>query len=132
MSNVRHKSLLIGINYTGSQHQLKGCHSDVQNMAEFLSYRGYDSSPRNQVIMRDDLGDAYYPSGHNMLAAMDWLVSEPGTCNFLHYSGHGGQVPSDDYRASPCLRVRLGRRLAKAKRCRCQPQHLSFVQDHEV
>ena len=23
---------------------------------------------------------------------MDWLVSEPGTCNFLHYSGHGGQV----------------------------------------
>ena len=23
---------------------------------------------------------------------MDWLVSEPGTINFLHYSGHGGQV----------------------------------------
>jgi hypothetical protein len=23
---------------------------------------------------------------------MDWLVCEPGTCNFLHYSGHGGQV----------------------------------------
>jgi len=29
---------------------------------------------------------------HNILAAIDWLVSEPGTCNFLHYSGHGGQV----------------------------------------
>ena len=93
MSNVRHKSLLIGINYTGSEHELKGCHSDVENMAEFLSYRGYDSSPRNQVIMRDDMSAAYYPSGHNILAAMDWLVSEPGTCNFLHYSGHGGQVP---------------------------------------
>jgi len=25
-------------------------------------------------------------------AAIDWLVAEPGTCNFLHYSGHGGQV----------------------------------------
>jgi hypothetical protein len=25
-------------------------------------------------------------------AAIDWLVGEPGTCNFLHYSGHGGQV----------------------------------------
>lgn len=24
---------------------------------------------------------------------MDWLVCEPGTCNFLHYSGHGSQVP---------------------------------------
>ncbi|RQM04952.1 hypothetical protein DH86_00004430, partial [Scytalidium sp. 3C] len=25
-------------------------------------------------------------------AAIDWLVSEPGTTNFFHYSGHGGQV----------------------------------------
>lgn len=33
---------------------------------------------------------------HNILAAMDWLVSEPGCCLFLHYSGHGGQVP-DQY-----------------------------------
>lgn len=31
---------------------------------------------------------------------MQWLVSEPGTVNFLHYSGHGGQVQADDYRAS--------------------------------
>jgi len=54
----------------------------------------------------------YYPTGHNILvpfpahspnlilevetnnpqAAIDWLVCEPGTCNFFHYSGHGGQV----------------------------------------
>jgi hypothetical protein len=27
---------------------------------------------------------------------MDWLVSEPGTLCFLHYSGHGGQVPDPD------------------------------------
>ncbi|ATY64656.1 metacaspase [Cordyceps militaris] len=89
---MRKKSLLIGINYTGSDHQLNGCHRDVENIAEFLSYRGYSSDPRSQVILRDDLGDAYYPSAHNMLAAIDWLVSEPGTCNFFHYSGHGGQV----------------------------------------
>lgn len=31
-----------------------------------------------------------------MLAAMQWLVSEPGTTNFLHYSGHGGQVADKD------------------------------------
>jgi hypothetical protein len=37
----------------------------------------------------------YYPSAHNILAAMDWLVSEPGCTCFLHYSGHGGQVPGD-------------------------------------
>lgn len=61
------KSLLIGINYTGSQHQLNGCHRDVENMAEFLSYRGFSSDPRSQVILRDDMGGMYYPSGHNML-----------------------------------------------------------------
>ena len=31
-----------------------------------------------------------------MLAAMDWLVSEPGCQCFLHYSGHGGQVRDPD------------------------------------
>jgi len=88
----RKKSLLIGINYTGSSNELRGCHQDVENVAEFLSYRGYPSDPRSQVILRDDMEEQYYPSGHNILAAIDWLVSEPGTCNFLHYSGHGGQV----------------------------------------
>lgn len=32
----RKKSLLIGINYVGSQHELEGCHQDVHNMREFL------------------------------------------------------------------------------------------------
>lgn len=31
-----------------------------------------------------------------MLAAMQWLISEPNTCNFLHYSGHGSQVRDPD------------------------------------
>ncbi|GAB7349190.1 hypothetical protein MBLNU459_g8122t1 [Dothideomycetes sp. NU459] len=89
---VRKKSLLIGINYTGSSNELKGCHRDVENVAEFISYRGYGDDPREQVILRDDRQGPYYPSGANILAAIDWLVCEPGTCNFLHYSGHGGQV----------------------------------------
>lgn len=64
---VRRKSLLIGINYTGSENELNGCHQDVENIAEFLQYRGYSNDPRSQVIMRDDMGGAYYPSGHNIL-----------------------------------------------------------------
>jgi hypothetical protein len=88
----RKKSLLIGINYTGSENELRGCHQDVANVAEFLSYRGYSYDPRSQVVLRDDMEGQYYPSGHNILAAIDWLVSEPGTTNFFHYSGHGGQV----------------------------------------
>lgn len=63
----RKKSLLIGINYTGSENALNGCHQDVMNVAEFLSYRGYSNHPQCQVILRDDLGGPYYPSGYNIL-----------------------------------------------------------------
>ncbi|CBX91287.1 hypothetical protein IAQ61_010646 [Plenodomus lingam] len=107
MSHRRKKSLLIGINYTGSAHELRGCHSDVQNMSEFLSYKGYTSSPRDRVTLTDspdvDPSSPYYPTAHNMLAAMDWLVSEPGCTLFLHYSGHGGQVKDVDCNRSTGL-----------------------------
>ncbi len=63
----RKKSLLIGINYTGTQNELHGCHQDVENVAEFLSYRGYSNDPRSQVILRDDMQGSYYPSGANVL-----------------------------------------------------------------
>lgn len=96
----RKKSLLIGINYVGSSHELKGCHSDVDNMAEFLSYRGYNNSHKDRVILTDrpevPYDSPYFPTGHNLLAAMDWLVSEPGCTLFLHYSGHGGQIADVD------------------------------------
>jgi len=94
----RRKALLIGINYFGSQHQLQGCIDDVGNMAEFLASRGYSNHPANMVVLTDaNRPDTpYWPSGHNILAAMNWLVSEPGCMCFLHYSGHGGQVPDPD------------------------------------
>lgn len=96
----RKKSLLIGINYTGSAHELKGCQSDVDNIAEFLSYRGYNNDHRDRVILSDNpavgYDSPYYPTGHNILAAMDWLVSEPSCTLFLHYSGHGGQIEDVD------------------------------------
>lgn len=92
---IRRKALLIGIDYFGSQHQLRGCINDVQNVAGFLVSRGYSSHPRDMVFLTDERRGPYYPSAYNILAAMDWLVSEPGCCLFLHYSGHGGQVPDD-------------------------------------
>jgi len=63
----RKKSLLIGINYTGSENELHGCHQDVENIAQFLSYQGYSDDPRSQVILRDDLEGNYNPTGHNIL-----------------------------------------------------------------
>ncbi|KAF2654981.1 peptidase C14 [Lophiostoma macrostomum CBS 122681] len=94
------KSLLIGINYLGTQHQLNGCHQDIDSIADFLSYRGYTNDHRSRVILSDIPGvpfnSPYYPTGHNILAAMDWLVCEPNCTLFLHYSGHGGQIDSQD------------------------------------
>ncbi|KAK1815974.1 hypothetical protein LTR12_009666 [Friedmanniomyces endolithicus] len=96
----RKKSLLIGINYVGSQHSLQGCHRDVENVREFLTAMNYPADPGSQVILRDDRSTdprgPFWPNGHNILAAMQWLISEPGTMNFLHYSGHGGQVRDDE------------------------------------
>jgi len=93
---VRRKSLLIGINYTGQQSALRGCQQDVRNMTEFLTARGYPSDPNSQVILTDARSGPFYPTGRNILTAMDWLVSEPQTCLFLHYSGHGSQVRDPD------------------------------------
>ncbi|KIW84171.1 hypothetical protein Z517_03420 [Fonsecaea pedrosoi CBS 271.37] len=97
----RRKALLIGINYLGSQHQLQGCIDDVANVAEFLASRGFSSHPADMVVLTDDARrndprGPYFPTAHNILAAMRWLVSEPGCMCFLHYSGHGGQVPDED------------------------------------
>ncbi|RMZ92078.1 hypothetical protein DV736_g665, partial [Chaetothyriales sp. CBS 134916] len=89
----RRKALLIGINYYGSSHQLQGCESDVNNMVAWLISRGYSTHPRDMVIMTQSRGPGpYYPIGANIIAAMDWLVSEPECVLFLHYSGHGGQI----------------------------------------
>ena len=89
----RRKALLIGINYFGQEHELEGCEQDVQNVCSFLISRGYSTDPRDMVVMTESRGRGpYYPDSHNILAAMNWLVSEPGCCLFLHYSGHGGQV----------------------------------------
>ncbi|KAF2469175.1 peptidase C14 [Lindgomyces ingoldianus] len=100
MSNQRKKSLLIGINYTGTKNALQGCHQDIDNIAEFLSYRGYTDDHRSRIVLSDLRGvpydSPYYPTGHNILAAMDWLVCEPNSTLFLHYSGHGGQIQDVD------------------------------------
>lgn len=92
----RRKALLIGINYTGSRHQLKGCHQDVRNMIPFLQSRGFSTDHGSMVVLADDKRGRFYPNGHNILAAMDWLVCEPNTSCFLHYSGHGGQIKDPD------------------------------------
>jgi len=92
------KALLIGINYSGTPNELAGCIADVNRIREFLLLHGYSDDPRSMVILTDDQGGNFSPTGHNILGAMHWLVSgnRPGDRLFLHYSGHGGQVKDPD------------------------------------
>ncbi|KAH8898244.1 peptidase C14 [Thozetella sp. PMI_491] len=98
----RKKALIIGINYFGSQHELKGCINDAMNVQQFLvNERGFSDSQNDMVILTDDPqneGTPYYPTGENLMAAFKWLTSynQPGDILWLSYSGHGGQVRDTD------------------------------------
>ncbi|SCU82879.1 LADA_0C08460g1_1 [Lachancea dasiensis] len=94
----RRKALLIGINYFGSQNELRGCINDVHNMHTFLTTRyGYNSD--DIVVLTDDQQEmSRIPLKQNILRAMQWLVNgaQPNDALFVHYSGHGGQTDDLD------------------------------------
>lgn len=85
----RRKALLIGINYFGTNAELKGCINDTRNVSSFLMDRfGYKRE--DMVILTDDQQrDVLQPTKQNILRAMNWLVSnaQPNDSLFLHYSG---------------------------------------------
>ena len=55
----RRKALLIGINYFGTNNELRGCINDVHNMRELLISQGFDKS--NMVILTDDQRNPQVP-----------------------------------------------------------------------
>lgn len=88
----RKKALLIGINYFGTNNELKGCVNDVKNMSKFLNERfGYRWE--DMIILTDDQRSREkIPIRENILRAMQWLTNgaRPNDSLFFHYSGHGG------------------------------------------
>ena len=94
----KRKALIIGINYIGTQNQLRGCINDAHNIFNFLTqHHGY--SPDDIVILTDDQTDLVrVPTRANMIRAMQWLVkdAQPNDSLFFHYSGHGGQTEDLD------------------------------------
>ena len=92
----RRKALLIGINYTGSSHQLAGCINDALNMQRYLvEDRGFSPNQSDMVMLTDtpqNRGTPFEPTGANMMSAFNWLVigNPPGSSLWISYSGHGG------------------------------------------
>ncbi|KAJ2000747.1 Ca(2+)-dependent cysteine protease [Coemansia thaxteri] len=93
----RKRALLIGVNYFGSKHMLKGCINDVHNIKKFIiEHFGFKES--DMVVLTDDQRDnpRRMPTHDNIIKAMRWLVSDARMNDsfFFHYSGHGIIVPS--------------------------------------
>lgn len=83
------KALCIGINYTGTRHELKGCINDARCMKTFLTkHYGYED---NRVLILADTPGHIYPTKQNIMNSIAWLISgcKPGDSLFFSYSGHG-------------------------------------------
>ena len=84
------KALLVGINYKGSEYELKGCINDTKAMEAHL--KQYFPSCKEYRFLNDET--AQKPSKKNILDAIQWLIADlkPGEHVFFQYSGHGGTV----------------------------------------
>ena len=83
---MKHKrALLIGINYTGTSHQLSGCINDAKNVGALLTAKGYVCT-----YLLDEEGQTS-PTRTNIMAAIRAFAAqtEPDDSLFFHYSGHG-------------------------------------------
>lgn len=88
------KALLVGINYPGTNHSLRGCVNDVVTMSEMITANFGFTDPKNKRMLIDDSATTA-----NILERLEWLVdgAQPGDVLFFHYSGHGSQVINQDY-----------------------------------
>ncbi|OUM65244.1 hypothetical protein PIROE2DRAFT_25262, partial [Piromyces sp. E2] len=90
------KALFIGINYTGTKAELKGCINDVKNVSQLVCQRfGF----QNCLYLTDEQQDSNKkPTYNNIIEGMKWLVqgAKSGDSLFFHYSGHGGTARDAD------------------------------------
>lgn len=82
---MKKRALLVGINYVGTGHPLKGCINDVKNIESLLRSRGFADI---EIILEKEATTA------NIMAGLRRLVAgaTPGDVIFFHYSGHGSQT----------------------------------------
>ncbi|WVZ99090.1 hypothetical protein U9M48_044440 [Paspalum notatum var. saurae] len=90
------RALLVGINYPGTEGELKGCLNDVSRMRRCLVGRfGFDEAGIR--VLADADPSTPRPTGANIRLELERLVTDarPGDALFFHYSGHGLQLPTE-------------------------------------
>ncbi|XP_047045558.1 metacaspase-4-like [Lolium rigidum] len=92
----RKRAVLVGINYPGTEGELKGCLNDVARMRRCLVDRfGFDDADIR--VLADADQSTPPPTGANIRLELERLVgdAQPGDTLFFHYSGHGLQLPPE-------------------------------------
>ena len=85
------KALLIGINYKGSDAELRGCINDIRNIRAILMNNcGYLES--NIRVLTEE--DSIKPTRENIERNINWLITNTMKDDTLvfYYSGHGANV----------------------------------------
>lgn len=80
------KALIVGINYPGTSHELRGCVNDA-NLVNSVITEQYGFTDI-QMLLDNNATTA------NMFAGLNWLVKDAvaGDILYFHYSGHGSQM----------------------------------------
>eukprot|EP00927_Polykrikos_kofoidii_P014440 TRINITY_DN16319_c0_g3_i1.p1 TRINITY_DN16319_c0_g3~~TRINITY_DN16319_c0_g3_i1.p1 ORF type:complete len:586 (+),score=126.90 TRINITY_DN16319_c0_g3_i1:279-2036(+) len=89
----RRRALMVGINYFGTQAELRGCINDVENMKRLLTETYGWKHTEFRILTDDGAGNAGMPTRANITSGLHWLVegATRGDVLFFHYSGHGAQ-----------------------------------------
>lgn len=80
------KALIVGINYPGTSHELRGCVNDANLMNSVI--REHYGFTDVRMLLDNDATTV------NMIAELEWLVAgaQAGDILYFHYSGHGSQM----------------------------------------
>ena len=81
------RALLMGVNYTGEDHALTSCHSDIRNMKQYLM-QVHGVERENMLIIMDD-DNHHQPTKQLFLDGLRRLceISQPGDSIFVQFSG---------------------------------------------